>query len=190
MMFTIDIGKKVTGPYFLKKKFYKKFWGKTPLSFVFCPYLKNGSNDFSETLHDIYNRYQKENQRAGFKKKIIRNFGKNLHSLIFFAHIPKWALKIFMKVCIMFTIDIRKKVTGPHFSKKNSTRILLCFLPISQKTAKTTFLKLRMMFTIDIKEKHSGPDFSKKYIRSLGNTPIFYVFAHISKRAMKIFLKL
>ena len=69
----------------------------------------------------------------------------------------KSALTIFLK--LMFTIDIRKSVTGQDFSKKmifirtmGENPHFLMFLPISL----TIFLKLYMIFTIDIRKKSRG----------------------------------
>ena len=56
MMFIIDIRKKATGQDFSKKSFLQELLGKKPIVYVLCPYPKKGYNDFSETLHDLYNR--------------------------------------------------------------------------------------------------------------------------------------
>ena len=56
--FTIYIFERVTRPDFSKKKICKKFQGKSPIFEVFGPYLKDDSNEFSESFQNVYNQYQ------------------------------------------------------------------------------------------------------------------------------------
>ena len=54
LMFTIDIRKSVTGQDFSKKMIFIRTMGENPHFLMFFAHI---SNDFSETLHDFYNRY-------------------------------------------------------------------------------------------------------------------------------------
>ena len=57
MMFTIDCRRKRTGLDFIEKNlFSQEISGKNPIFDVFS-HTSTMTNDFSETLHDIYNRY-------------------------------------------------------------------------------------------------------------------------------------
>ena len=84
----------------------------------------------------------------------------------------KTFLTIFLKLCMMFTIDCRRKRTGLDFSKKiffhkrfQGKTLFLMFFPIPQQWL-TIFLKLCMIFTIDIRKKVTGPIFSILFIHT------------------------